>query len=80
MGLPAAILQPLRGMYSGLHRRFRCGAGVGQRFLSTNGILQGCPLSVILVNALVSVWALAVEAEVHDVKPDCFADDTSASC
>ena len=44
-----------RGMYPQSHGRFRLGLNVGETFWDTNGILQGCPLSVLLLNALMSV-------------------------
>ena len=65
MGLPYTILRPIGAMYRNLRRRFCVGAAVGEAFSSTNGILQGCPLSVVLLNALVSVWAEAVAREVR---------------
>eukprot|EP00973_Karenia_brevis_P040424 5586703-Karenia_brevis.AAC.1 len=64
MGLHPCVAKPLRSMYCGLKRRFRAGGGIGLEFASTNGILQGCPISVILVNALMGIWAKAVEAEI----------------
>eukprot|EP00660_Eupelagonema_oceanica_P019356 gene19356-biopygen31077 len=64
LGLHQRISAPLRTMYKGLRRRFRVtGAAVGQEFSATNGILQGCPVSVICLNALIAVWAKAVESE-----------------
>eukprot|EP00973_Karenia_brevis_P093905 12419742-Karenia_brevis.AAC.1 len=63
MGLHTCVLAPLRDMYAGLKRRFRMNGGVGKDFIASNGILQGCPLSVILLNALMSIWAKAVESE-----------------
>eukprot|EP00973_Karenia_brevis_P077081 10705703-Karenia_brevis.AAC.1 len=63
MGLHGRVLHPLSGMYRSLKRRFRMAGGVGQAFVANNGILQGCAISVILVNALMSVWAKAVETE-----------------
>ena len=41
------------------------------------GILQGCPLSVVLLNALNSIWARAVEAEAPNTRTAAFVDDTS---
>ncbi|CAE8729391.1 unnamed protein product, partial [Polarella glacialis] len=73
------LKRPLDSMYSHLRRRFRIGGAVGQEFVSINGILQGCPLSVVLLNALVSVWCHAVNNEVPDAIVDAFADDTGAS-
>ena len=78
MGLPLLLVRPIRAMYQGLRRRFRVGASVGQAFLSTNGILQGCPLSVVLFNALASVWLEAISCEVRDALPHAYADDVGA--
>ena len=64
IGMPTRVLSPLRAMYGSLRRRFRLGASVGDEWQATNGILQGCPLSVFLLNALMAVWSRAVEAEV----------------
>eukprot|EP00973_Karenia_brevis_P048513 6733203-Karenia_brevis.AAC.1 len=69
-------LRPMQAMYSLLWRRFRCGPGLGRPFRSTNGILQGCPLSVLFLNALMSIWCSAVDAECGEAEPQLFADDT----
>jgi ribonuclease HI len=68
----------LRTMYRRLRRRFIFAGSVGSEFQATNGILQGCPLSVILLNALVAVWAKAVREEVPDAIADAYVDDTGA--
>eukprot|EP00660_Eupelagonema_oceanica_P019557 gene19557-biopygen9319 len=78
MGLSPRVLAPLRAMYGRLRRRFRAAGGVGGAFAATNGILQGCPLSVALLNAAVAVWAAAVEAEVPAAEPVAYADDQYA--
>ena len=75
MGLHQRILRPLKTMYSGLKRRFKLPLGVGGRFEVTNGILQGCPISVILINALLSVMFKAVDVRVPSVSSQSFADD-----
>lgn len=79
MGMSSRILGPLNTMYLKLVRRFKFAGSVGKEFKATNGILQGCPISVILLNALLSVWARAVEAEVTGVSADTFADDVGVS-
>ena len=68
-------------MYHNLRRRFKFAGGVGSEFLATNGIFQGCPLSVVLLNALISVWAKAVETEAgtEGACAEAFADDTGAT-
>eukprot|EP00660_Eupelagonema_oceanica_P019456 gene19456-biopygen3601 len=76
LGLHQRISAPLRAMYKGLRRRFRVtGTAVGQEFRATNGILQGCPVSVICLNALIAVWAKAVESEAPRVNTLAYADD-----
>ena len=80
--LEPGILRALIGMYNGLTRRFKAGDGfVGVGFASTNGILQGCPISVILLNLFVSVWMRLVEKETGGAaRPRSYADDMSAIC
>ena len=51
---------------------------MGKAFASSNGIVQGCPLSIVLVNVLVNVWATAIRKRVPGVKPNYFADDVGA--
>eukprot|EP00973_Karenia_brevis_P034469 4753846-Karenia_brevis.AAC.1 len=53
MGMSPRILAPMKAMYTNLKRHFRIAGHVGSEFKSTNGILQGCQMSVILLNALV---------------------------
>eukprot|EP01061_Rhynchopus_euleeides_P047892 TRINITY_DN990_c0_g1_i3.p1 TRINITY_DN990_c0_g1~~TRINITY_DN990_c0_g1_i3.p1 ORF type:complete len:837 (+),score=145.30 TRINITY_DN990_c0_g1_i3:125-2512(+) len=77
MGMDQRILRPLRTMYRGLKRRFKMPLGVGKSFEVTNGILQGCPISVILINALLSVLFRAIEQRVPQVETQSFADDAT---
>ncbi|KAJ9463785.1 Retrovirus-related Pol polyprotein from type-2 retrotransposable element R2DM [Diplonema papillatum] len=77
IGLDARILRPLRAMYRGMKRRFKLPLGVGSEFEVTNGILQGCPLSVILINALLSIVLRAVSARVPEVSSESLADDAT---
>ena len=80
MGMDEGILSALRGMYTGLKRRFKVGSHVGQSFSSSNGILQGCPISVLLLNMFVEVWTRAVREEVGgSCEPQAYADDVGAT-
>ena len=74
MGISDRILKPIRHVYDNLTRRFKFASGVGKPFKTTNGILQGCPLSVVLFNALCSILSKAIEQE-SVVKPESYADD-----
>ena len=67
-------MRPVQRMYEAMRRRFKVGGGVLEEFMATNGIPKGCPLSVILLNLLVSVWARA--AEEAKATPEAYADDT----
>eukprot|EP01064_Diplonema_japonicum_P000874 TRINITY_DN1058_c1_g1_i11.p1 TRINITY_DN1058_c1_g1~~TRINITY_DN1058_c1_g1_i11.p1 ORF type:complete len:903 (+),score=136.99 TRINITY_DN1058_c1_g1_i11:2748-5456(+) len=73
MGLAEPIRRALQGMYNQISRRFKFPIGVGDPFEATNGILQGCPLSVIIINALLSVMIKTMEAAGVDVV--AYADD-----
>ena len=75
MGMDVRVTRPLRNMYVGLRRRFKVLGTLGKEFTATNGILQGCAISVVLLNALIAVWVKAVEAETQ-CKATAFADDT----
>ena len=43
-------------VYRQLKRAFRVAGNSGEFFHATNGILQGCPLSVVLLSMLVAIW------------------------
>ena len=75
-GMDEKVLRPLRAIYTDLERRFKVGGGLGMPFKPTNGILQGCPLSVILINLLQAVWTRAVMAETK-ADPTSYADDAT---
>ena len=75
-GMDSKVLRPLTAVYATLDRRFKVGGGIGTAFRPTNGILQGCPLSVILINLLQSVWTRAVRAETA-ASPTSYADDAT---
>eukprot|EP00660_Eupelagonema_oceanica_P019218 gene19218-biopygen30821 len=79
VGLDPRVCAPLRTIYMHLERRFRLGTAVGKPFHATNGIIQGCAVSVLLLNALLSVWARAVEDEVPGTSALLYADDQWAA-
>ena len=54
-------LRAVRGMYRQLRRAFKVLGCLGDRLQATNGILQGCPLSVILINMLTTVWKREID-------------------
>ena len=74
-GLHPGGLQPLRGMYRELRRRFVFAGHVGKKFAASNGIIQGCPLSVSLLSLLMNTWARSVKAGTTIAMPKVYADD-----
>ena len=62
LGLEPGILRALIGMYRQLRRAFKVSGCLGSWWRATNGILQGCPLSVILINLLTTVWKMEIDA------------------
>ena len=72
MGADPGLLRALEGMYSQVQRRFKIGRFVGETFRSTNGILQGCPISVMLLNALMMILHRAIGDE---VTAESYVDD-----
>ena len=66
-------------MYEQLEGRFKVSGGVGGPWKATNGIMQGCPLPVILLKLLVTAWAKAVDVEVPGCTPDAYAGDAGGA-
>eukprot|EP01063_Lacrimia_lanifica_P041963 TRINITY_DN992_c0_g2_i1.p1 TRINITY_DN992_c0_g2~~TRINITY_DN992_c0_g2_i1.p1 ORF type:complete len:1334 (+),score=139.36 TRINITY_DN992_c0_g2_i1:87-4088(+) len=56
MGMPPPVITALEAMYSDMVHRFRLPGGLGAPFRCTNGIAEGCPLSVRLLNGIMAVW------------------------
>eukprot|EP00666_Eupelagonemidae_sp_cell4sb_P018005 gene18005-biopygen14326 len=68
LGCDDRIIAPLRTMYARLRRRFRIAGAVGEEFSATQGLLEGCPISVCGCTAMLSVLSNAIETE-------CAAED-----
>ena len=50
LGLDPRICRAIGSMYTQLRKAFKINGCFGSHFSATNGILQGCPLSVALIN------------------------------
>ena len=62
-GVSDRLMNLSRSMCVNLRRRFKFCGSVCAAFKAINGILQGRPLSVVLLNVFVSAWARAASAE-----------------
>ena len=72
VGMHPRLYTGLKGMYDRITRRFKIGDYVGKTFKDTNGILQGCPLSVMLLNLLMMVLSNVLSPHVIN---ESFVDD-----
>ena len=77
LGLPERVLGPMVFMYANLQRRFKIRGCVGEAFRATNGIMQGCPLSVLMLNAMVSILTRALELQVPGIVITSYVDDVT---
>lgn len=55
LGMDPKLIRSLRGMYHQTQRRFTLGQHLGESFASADGILQGCPISDMPLNATMMV-------------------------
>ena len=69
-GLHPRVLQPLRGMYRELRRRFVVAGHVEKEFVASNGVIQGRPLSVLLLNFLMNTWARSFFPQAGELTAD----------
>ena len=61
LGVDQGTLRALAAMYRQLRRAFRLAGSLGEWWRATNGILQGCPLSLVLTNLLTSIWKMEID-------------------
>ena len=71
-GMDNRLHQGLKGMCERMKRQFNIGGYFGCEFQDTNGLLQGCPLSVMLLNIWMSVLSKMLNPVVHN---GSFVDD-----
>lgn len=79
LGLPCFFVNSLSNLYSNLIRFFKHPKGFGSAIKSNRGIVQGCPISVVLLNLLLSIFLRFAEHDYVGICPQAYADDISAS-
>ena len=75
LGLHERIFNPLLDTCAQLQRRFKIRGCLGSPFIATHGIMQGCPLSALLLNAIVMVMTSAVQEKVPEGIDKSYVDD-----
>lgn len=79
-GMSDAIIGPLKALYANLKRVFNLKGTCGDFWKATNGLVQGCPLSMIGLNSLVAVVLEIAQIKCPEVVARAYADDLSAVC
>lgn len=79
-GMSDAIIGPLKALYANLKRVFKLKGTCGDFWKATNGLVQGCPLSMIGLNSLVAVVLEIAQIKCPEVVARAYADDLSAVC
>ena len=77
-GMSQRIIGPLRHVYANIHRVFKLRGECGNFWSSSNGLVQGCPLSMIGLNAIVGVILEISEQTCPHLVARSYADDISA--
>ena len=84
MGLPEQVYRAALGFYSSQVKLFKLGNAFGRRVLSSNSAVQGCSLSILMVNTVYAVFASHVQDIAPSVAFRSFIDDakmwTSEAC
>lgn len=72
------IIGPLRHFYANIHRVFKLKGACQNFWTSSNGLVQGCPLSMIGLNAIFGVILELAEQTCPDLVARSYADEISA--
>ena len=55
--MPLTVHGPMLAFSKQILRRFKIGTSVGPASPNTNSIMQGCPLAILRINAVIAAWA-----------------------
>ena len=76
-GADSKIFKALDGFYKHHEKFFRLEGAYTTAFRPSNGIVQGCPLSMLLLTCLISTWLEHVHASNCNGTAHSYADDIS---
>ena len=78
-GCHPRILRAVQGLYTDLRRVFRLNGAAGQWWTSSNGLVQGDPISMVMLNSLVTcVIESTNRIPVEGLTVRSYADDLSS--
>ena len=71
------LCRALDGFYSSHVKHFRLEGHYDEPFRPANGLVQGCPLSMLVLSSMVACWHEHLQATIPAVVPKSYADDIS---
>ena len=77
-GADLRVVQALRSFYKSHTKFFRLEGHHSDSFKPTCGILQGCPLSMLLLTSVITCWLEHNETSIPSAVSRAYADDMSA--
>ena len=75
LGLPVNVHRAALGFYSQQVKFFKLGTAFGSRVMCSNSAVQGCSLSILMVNSMYAVFAKHVEGICPAISFRSFIDD-----
>ena len=79
MSMPTCVLAPYMGRLRSATCRYKIGVCLDLEQRIWGGILQGCPLSILAMNAVVNIWFFATSSAVLSCLPQSYLDDVSVT-
>ena len=76
-GCDEKICRTLNNFYNGHNKLFKIDEHYDQPFIPTNGIIQGCPLSMLILTSLTACWHETITQN-ERLRPRSYADDLSS--
>ena len=76
-GADPNVLRALTGFYTQHEKYFQIDGHFSPAYKPSNGILQGCPLSMLLLTSLATTWIEHCQAHLPETRPRSYADDLS---
>jgi hypothetical protein len=76
-GADSQVTRALNGFYKQHHKYFKLEGSFDTPFRPSNGIIQGCPLSMLLLTSMISAWCEFCMVQLPQSQPRSYADDLS---
>ena len=75
LGLPEHVYRAALGFYSNQTKFFKLGSAFGRRVLASNSAVQGCSVSIVMINSAYAVFATVLNNVCPSISFRSFIDD-----